>query len=122
MILSDNQLHAILKLTEVANLDKKKIFEVKSYKTPPEPVEKVMSCVMIILGRPTDWTSAKKALGESDFLSSLKNVNSKDIPFSTLSRVSHFIADESFSAEKISEKSSKAAGEYTWVRLNCNHH
>jgi dynein heavy chain len=100
-------------LAQVDDLDKNKIFEVKSYKTPPKPVEKVMACVMIILGRPSDWVSAKKALGETDFLSNLKKVDVGAMSTQVLSKVSQFIKDKSFSAETISEKTSLAAGKST---------
>jgi len=43
----------------VRDLDKNSIVEIKSFTTPPDAVKFVMECVMILLGKKTDWTTVK---------------------------------------------------------------
>lgn len=42
--------------------------QVKAYSKPPPLVETVMAAVMTMMGRASDWSTAKKALGEGNFL------------------------------------------------------
>lgn len=42
--------------------------QVKAYSKPPPLVETVMAAVMTMMGRGSDWATAKKALGEGNFL------------------------------------------------------
>ena len=42
--------------------------QVKAYSKPPPLVETVMAAVMTLMGRGSDWATAKKALGEANFL------------------------------------------------------
>lgn len=44
------------------------IAQVKAYSKPPPLVETVMAAVMTMMGRAADWATAKKALGEGNFL------------------------------------------------------
>ena len=42
--------------------------KVKAYSKPPPLVETVMAAVMTLMERGSDWATAKKALGEANFL------------------------------------------------------
>lgn len=44
------------------------MLQVKAYSKPPPLVETVMAAVMTLMGRGSDWATAKKALGEGNFL------------------------------------------------------
>lgn len=55
----------------LANLDKGKLAELKSFKTPPEEVKSVLVGIMIIMGKDTAWANIKKELSAPDFLSQM---------------------------------------------------
>jgi dynein heavy chain, axonemal len=59
-------------MAEVDKLDKSSVSEVKAYAKPPALVETVLSAVMILFGKATDWATAKRAIGESNFLQQIK--------------------------------------------------
>lgn len=46
--------------------------QVKAYSKPPPLVETVMAAVMTLMGRGSDWATAKKALGEGNFLTQVR--------------------------------------------------
>lgn len=96
-------------LDQVEKLDKSSITELKAYANPPPAVEQVLSCVMILLDKPTGWVNAKKIMGQTNFLSNLKSYNKDDVNDKTLNKVSKFVSLPSFASEEI-EKVSKAAG------------
>lgn len=56
-------------------------YQVKAYSKPPPLVETVMAAVMTLMGRGSDWATAKKALGEGNFLAQV--VASSDAVFLT---------------------------------------
>ncbi len=96
-------------LVQVEKLDKSAITEIKAYSKPPTAVERVLSCVMILLGKQTDWGTAKRVLGETNFLSNLKSFDKDNVKDSTIAKISKFIKTPSFAADEI-KKVSKAAG------------
>ena len=58
------------------NLQKKDITEIRSFATPPEPVQIVCECVAIIKGfKEISWKTAKGMMSEGNFLKSLQEMN-----------------------------------------------
>jgi dynein heavy chain len=96
-------------LAQVDKLDKSAITEIKAYSKPPAAVERVLSCVMILMGRHTDWATAKRVLGETNFLTNLKSFDKDNVKDSIIAKISKFIKSPSFAADEVS-KVSKAAG------------
>lgn len=101
-------------LGEVDKLDKSAITEIKVYSNPPHAVEKVLSCVMILLGKPQDWASAKRALGDSNFLHSLKTFDKDNVSESILGRVKKVVKSPAFGAEEIGKVSRAASALCQW--------
>lgn len=57
-------------------LDRSDITEIRSFATPPEPVQTVCECVAIIKGvKETGWKGAKGMMSEGGFLKSLMELN-----------------------------------------------
>lgn len=54
--------------------------QVKAYSKPPPLVEFVMAAVMTMMGKAPDWATAKKALGESNFLTQVPHPINTHIP------------------------------------------
>ena len=67
-------------LKALDSLSKDDITEIKNFAKPPEMVQVVMEAVCILLGRETDWKSAKALLQESNFMDQLKNYDKDNIP------------------------------------------
>lgn len=60
----------------LSNLQKNDITEIRSFATPPEPVQVVSECVAILLGyKEVNWKVAKQMMSDPKFLSLLKNLN-----------------------------------------------
>lgn len=52
----------------------------KAYAKPPPLVETVLAAVMTLMGRGADWATAKKALGEGNFLGQVRRVAIATVP------------------------------------------
>lgn len=58
------------------NLNKNDITEIRSFSTPPEPVQVVTECVAILLGyKEVNWKVAKQMMSDPRFLNILKGLN-----------------------------------------------
>lgn len=62
--------------TALSNLDKGDITEIRSFATPPAPVQTVCECIVIIKGlKEISWQSSKSMMSEGGFLKSLMEMN-----------------------------------------------
>lgn len=60
----------------LADLDKSDITEIRSFATPPEPVQIVCECLVILRGiKEVSWKSAKGMMADPNFLRSLQEMN-----------------------------------------------
>lgn len=60
----------------LSDLDKSDITEIRSFATPPQAVQTVCECVLILLGiREISWKSAKGVMADPNFLLRLKEMN-----------------------------------------------
>ncbi|CAG9821168.1 unnamed protein product [Phaedon cochleariae] len=60
----------------LSDLDKSDITEIRSFATPPEPVQTICECVLILRGyKEISWKSAKGMMAEGGFLRSLQEMN-----------------------------------------------
>jgi len=67
---------------------------VQAFSKPPPAVETVLSAVMILMGCKTDWASAKKKLGEADFLQQVKGYDKDNVSASVVAKIKKY-ADHS---------------------------
>ena len=102
-------------MAEVDKLDKGSISEVKAYANPPEAVEMVMKGVMMLFGLKTDWATAKRKIGEPNFLSQIKNFDKDNISNKTLSHLKKLTKKDEFDADYVRTKSVAASVLCTWV-------
>lgn len=96
-------------LDQVEKLDKSSVTELKAYANPPIAVEQVLSCVMILLGKPTGWADAKKVMGNTNFLSNLRSYDTDNMKGHILAKVDKLVSLPSFASVEIANVS-KAAG------------
>ncbi|KAJ8963302.1 hypothetical protein NQ318_018771 [Aromia moschata] len=60
----------------LAELDKSDITEIRSFATPPEPVQTICECVVILRGiKEVSWKSAKGMMADTSFLRTLQEMN-----------------------------------------------
>jgi len=102
-------------MEEVDKLDKGSVSEVKAYSKPPPLVETVLQAVMILMGKPTDWASAKTALGASNFLTLIKAYDKDNVSPSTNNKIKKYVENPEFSAEAVKKVSGAAAALCIWV-------
>lgn len=102
-------------MEEVDKLDKGSISEVKAYASPPPAVEMVMQAVMVLFGLKTDWATAKKKIGESNFLHQIKSFDKDGVSSKTMNQLKKWTKRPDFTPEDVRTKSSAAATLCVWV-------
>merc|ERR1711871_853538 len=76
------------------SLTKADITEVKAFAKPAPAVQITMEGVCIMLDEKPDWPTAKKVLGDSQFLNNLKTYDKDNIPEPTIKKLQKYINDE----------------------------
>ncbi|KAE9225132.1 hypothetical protein PF004_g12006 [Phytophthora fragariae] len=97
------------------SLSKNDITEVKSFAKPPEAVETVMNAVCLLFNEKQSWDSAKKILGDVNFLDKLKNFDKDNIPAATLKKLSKAVSEPGMAVEVVSKVSKAATSLCMWV-------
>ena len=97
-------------------LSKGDIVEIKNFKTPPPLVQKVMECVCVLLGAKTDWDSAKKVLGDSQFMNRLLNYDKDNIDKKIIKQVIKYYDNPDFTPEVVERVSTAARPLCMWCR------
>lgn len=60
----------------LSDLDKADITEIRSFATPPEPVQTICECIVILRGyKEVNWKTAKGMMAEANFLRTLQEMN-----------------------------------------------
>jgi len=103
-------------LEALKSLNKNDITEIKGFKSPPLLVQKVMEAVCILLGAKPDWDSAKKVLGDTQFLQKLMDYDKDNIPPATIKKIVVYYDDPEFAPEVVSKVSKAATSLCMWVR------
>ena len=121
-------LEAALKALDT--LTKNDITEVKGMKSPPGAVKLVMEAVCVLRnikptrikdkdsGKMVDdyWESAKKMMGESNFLDALKAFDKDNIPPAIVAKITVYVQNPEFDPVKVKQASKAAFGLCSWVR------
>lgn len=97
------------------SLSKSDITEVKSFAKPPPAVQTVMEGVSLLLGEKTDWDTAKRLLGKSDFMQMLKDYDKDNIPASTLKKLKKYVTDPVMQVDNVKKVSKAATSLCMWV-------
>ena len=80
-------------------LSKNDINEIKSFAKPPPLVQTVMECVCLLLGQPVSWDSAKKVLGDSQFMPKLLNYDKDNMDRKVVKKMLKYYDDPEFTPE-----------------------
>uniref|UniRef100_A0A1I8HFN9 AAA domain-containing protein n=1 Tax=Macrostomum lignano TaxID=282301 RepID=A0A1I8HFN9_9PLAT len=97
-------------------LNKNDITEIKSYGKPPYLVQKVMEAVMILRGADTSWETAKRHLGEQNFIGQLVDFKKDNISDRVLKKIGQYCSQDDFQPEVVGKVSSAAKSLCMWVR------
>ena len=102
------------------NLNKADIGELKQFTTPPEKVQSVCMCVMILKpgGKEKEsdgWKGAKVMMSQGNFLQQLQQYDKDKVNASMARKVKQYYRDPSFTPEGMISVSKAAAGMLTWV-------
>lgn len=99
------------------SLTKADVTEVKGFSSPPPAVQKVMEAVCCLLGQPESWESAKKLLGQSNFMDQLQTFDKDNIPEARLKNLrKNYINLSEMQEEAIAKVSKPGLGLCQWVR------
>eukprot|EP00002_Diphylleia_rotans_P007300 TRINITY_DN1682_c0_g1_i3.p1 TRINITY_DN1682_c0_g1~~TRINITY_DN1682_c0_g1_i3.p1 ORF type:complete len:1955 (-),score=398.96 TRINITY_DN1682_c0_g1_i3:368-6232(-) len=113
----DEALPALEASIEALNsLNKNDITEIKSFAKPPPLVLLVMEAVCTLLQAKPDWDSAKKILGDTQFLSRLIKYDKDNIPDAVLKKLKRYIDDPTFQPANVAKQSMAARSLCMWVR------
>ena len=76
-----------------------------------------MEAVCILLGRDTDWKSAKALLQESNFMDQLKNYDKDNIPKKRIKKINgkKYVKNPKFTVEAIAKVSTAAKSLCMWI-------
>jgi dynein heavy chain len=100
------------------SLDRNDLTELKQFTNPPKPVQYM--CMQLVCLKPTgvkyeeSWADAKKLLGDSSLLQSLKNYPKDDITDKQIKRVNKYFSED-LTLEKMQTVSKAGYGLLTWV-------
>ncbi|CAH0547855.1 unnamed protein product [Brassicogethes aeneus] len=100
----------------LSSLNKNDINEVKAFNNPPKLVQYVMESVCILLNSKITWDSAKKVLGDTNFLKKLQEYDKNNISDVVLKKLHSYIVNPDFVPEKIANVSKACKSLCMWVR------
>ena len=81
-----------------------------------------MEGVCIMLDEKPDWPTAKKVLGDSQFLNNLKTYDKDNIPEPTIKKLQKYINDENMQVAVVERVSTAAKGLCMWLHaMNVYH-
>uniref|UniRef100_T1JML4 Dynein-1, subspecies f n=1 Tax=Strigamia maritima TaxID=126957 RepID=T1JML4_STRMM len=92
-------------------LDKSDITEIRSFATPPKPVQYVSECVVMLKGlKDISWKSAKGMMADSNFLKNLMEMDVEAITINQINMVKKHIKMMDISVEQMKGISRAGAG------------
>ena len=97
-------------------LNKNDIVEIKNLPRPPPLVGVTMEAVLTLLKEKTDWASARKILGDTQFMKRLFDFDKDNISPKTLKRLEKFVLREDFTPEIVQSQSQAAKSLCMWCR------
>ncbi|KAJ9531756.1 hypothetical protein QJQ45_021904, partial [Haematococcus lacustris] len=97
-------------------LNKNDITEIKSFPKPPPLVQMTMEAVCILKQEKPDWDTAKKVLGDSNFMHSLQEFDKDNIPEGVIRKLRRYIDDPAYQPESVAKQSRAAMSLCMWTR------
>ena len=102
-------------VSALSALNKNDITEIKSFAKPPPLVQTTMEAVCILKGEKTDWDTAKKMMGDGNFLKSLFDFDKDNISEAKIKKLQKYINNEDFNPDSVGRVSKAAKSLCMWV-------
>lgn len=96
-------------------LNKGDITEIKSFSKPPPLVQTTMEAVCTLLGEKPDWDTAKKVLGDSQFMKRLIDFDKDNIEVKIIKKLEKYTQDIAYTPEAVGKVSSAARSLCMWT-------
>lgn len=103
-------------INSLKQLNKGDIVEIKSFPKPPPLVQMTMEAVCILKQEKPDWDTAKKLLGDTNFMKSLEDFDKDNIPDSVIKKLKKYIDDPNYLPETVAKQSRAAMSLCMWSR------
>lgn len=103
-------------INSLKQLNKGDIVEIKSFPKPPPLVQMTMEAVCILKQEKPDWDTAKKVLGDTNFMKSLEDFDKDSIPDSVIKKLKKYIDDPNYLPETVAKQSRAAMSLCMWSR------
>lgn len=98
-------------------IDKNDVTEIRSFTKPPLPVQTIAECIVVLKGiKDVSWKSAKGVMADSNFLKSLKEMDTDNIPMKNVNIVKYYLKQMNVTLEEMREKSKAGAGLMKFVQ------
>jgi len=97
-------------------LNKNDITEIKSFAKPPALVQMTMEAVCILKQEKPDWDTAKRMLGDSNFMKSLMEFDKDHIPENVVRKLKKYVDDPNFQPDIVAKQSNAAKSLCMWCR------
>ncbi|KAK9815239.1 hypothetical protein WJX72_000483 [[Myrmecia] bisecta] len=97
-------------------LNKNDIIEIKTFQKPPTLVQLTMEGVCILLQEKADWDTAKRVLGDAQFIKRLVAYDADNIPERVVQNLKRVIDDPHFTPDQVAKQSNAARSMCLWVR------
>lgn len=97
-------------------LNKNDIIEIKTFTKPPFLVQLTMEGVCCLLQEKPDWDTAKKVLGESNFIKRLVEYDRDNVTDKVSKSLKRIIEDPTFTPDQVAKQSKAAMSMCLWVR------
>ncbi|KAJ9522811.1 hypothetical protein QJQ45_019799, partial [Haematococcus lacustris] len=100
----------------LASLNKSDIVEIKTFTKPPPLVGVTMEGVCLLLQEKPDWDTAKRVLGEANFIKRLMEYDRENISDKVVRSLKRLIDDPNFTPDQVAKQSKAAMSLCLWVR------
>ncbi|WIA13579.1 hypothetical protein OEZ85_007146 [Tetradesmus obliquus] len=97
-------------------LNKNDIVEIKSFPKPPPLVQMTMEAVCILKQEKPDWDTAKRVLGDVNFMRSLEDFDKDNIPDAVIKKLRRYIDDPNYQPDVVAKQSRAAMSLCMWTR------
>ncbi|KAH3745451.1 dynein heavy chain 10, axonemal [Pelomyxa schiedti] len=101
--------------TYLRNLRREEITEIRSFPTPPMPVQSLCECICWLKGVKVSWKSARALMASPNFLHDLIAINADTLTDKQVKGVSDILRKSDLSVKMMQSISSAAVGLLTWV-------
>ncbi|KAG2448089.1 hypothetical protein HYH02_007114 [Chlamydomonas schloesseri] len=103
-------------------LDKNDIVEIKSFSKPPAAVQTTMEAVCVLKGEKADWDTAKRLLGDSNFMRSLEEFDKDNIPDANIKKLQKYVEDPTYTPDLVAKVSKAARSLCMWTHAMNTYH